>query len=100
MVESSTSIKHPDKQTTDSADTAAQASSIPRWVVIVAALVVLLPVLLMASIMLMMSSFGPSMHGGIAAAGPGLFPVVGVIPLVLVLAIIYVVFRPHAADTQ
>ena len=33
------------------------------------------------------------MHGGMAAAGPGLFPTVGVIPWVLVFAVIYGVYR-------
>lgn len=92
------SNEHPDEQTTNPADTAAQALSIPRWAVIVAALVVLLPVLTISSMMLLMGLFGPMMHGGMAAAGPGLFPVVGVIPLVLVLAAIYGGYRLYAAD--
>lgn len=63
-----------------------------------AALIVLLPVLTMASMMLLIGLFGPMMHGGMAAAGLGLFPVVGVIPLVLVLAAIYGGYRLYAAD--
>lgn len=100
MVESTMSSEHPDKQTANPADRSARALSIPRWAVIGAALVVLLPVLTMSSMMLMMGLVGPSMHGGMTAAGPGLFPVVGVIPLVLVLAVIYGAYKRYAAGTQ
>ena len=87
------SSEHLDKQPTNPADTTAQALSIPRWAVIMAALVVLLPALTMSSMMLLMGLFGPSMHGGMTAAGPGLLPVVGIIPIVLVFAAIYGVYR-------
>ena len=65
--------------------------------VIVAALVVLLPVLTTSSMILLIGLFGPPMHGGMAAAGPGVLPIVGVIPLVLVFAVIYGVYRLYTA---
>lgn len=92
------SNEHPDEQATNPADTAIQALSILRWAVIVAALVVLLPVLRVSSMTLLMGLFGSMMHGEMAAAGPDLFLVVGVIPLVLVLAAIYGGYRLYAAD--
>ena len=100
MAESTLSSEQPDKQTTNPADAPAQPLSIPRWAVIVAALVVLLPVLTISSMMLMIGLLGPPMHGGMAAAGPSLFPIVGVIPLVLVFAVVYGVYRLCTADTH
>lgn len=94
------SNEHPDRQIADSADTPAQTWSIPRWAGIAIALILLLPVLAMSSMMLLMGLFGPPMHGGIAAAGPGLFPLVGAIPLLLALAVIYGVYRLYAAETK
>ena len=100
MVESHSSSEHSDKRTTNPADTPVQPISVPRWAVIVAALVLLLPVLTISSMMLMIGLFGPPMHGGMATAGLGLFPIVGVIPLVLKFAVIYGVYRLYTADTH
>ena len=93
------SSEHPGRQTTP-ADKSSQSLSIPRWAVIAAALILLLPVLIMSSMMLVMGLFGPPMHGGMAASGPVLFRFVGVIPLLLVLGVMYGVHRLYAADTQ
>ena len=94
------SSEHPDKQAADPTDNSSQALSIPRWVVIAAALIVLLPVLLMSSMMLVMGLVGPTMHGGMAASGPGLVPVLRVIPLLLVIGVAYGVYRLHRADME
>ena len=88
--------EHPDTQAAKSVHTL----SIPRWVAIAVTLVVLLPVLAMSSMMLMMGWFGPPMHGGMAVSRPGIFPVIGVIPLLLALSVIYGVYRLSRADTQ
>lgn len=100
MVDSTMSREHPERQTANPADNPAPALSIPRWAVIATALIVLLPILIMASMMLMMGWVGLPMHGGMAGSGQGLFPVVGGIPLLLVLGAMYGVYRLYAADPQ
>ena len=98
-MESTMSSEHPDKQSIP-ADKSSQAQSIPRWAVIVATLIVLLPVLLMSSMMLLMGLFGPPMPGGMAASDLGLFAVVGVVPLLLVLGVICGAYRLYAANSE
>ena len=92
--------EHPDRQPTTLADKSSQALSIPRWAVLTALLILLLPVLIMSSMMLMMGLLGPPMHGGMATSALGIFPVLGVIPLLLVLGVIYGVYRLYTADTE
>lgn len=99
MVDSATSSEHPNRQTAP-ADKPSKALAIPRWTVIAALHILSLPALIMWSMMLMMVWFGPSMHGGMAAFGPGLFSIVGVIPLLLGPGVIYGMYRLSAADTQ
>ena len=91
--------EHPDRQPTTPADKSSRALSIPRWAVIAALLILSLPVLIMSSMMLVMGSLGPPMHGGMAVSALGIVPVLGVIPLLLVLGVIYGVYRLSRADT-
>lgn len=99
MVKSTMTSEHPNKRSTP-AEESSQALSIPRWVVIAVALIVLVPVLLMSSMMLLMGLFGPPMHGGMAASDPGRFAVVGVVPLLLVLGVSYGAYRLWTADRE
>ena len=92
MVASTMSSEHPNEQFPP-ADTPSQALSIPRWAVTIVALLILLPILIISSMMVMMGLFGPPMHSGMTAFGSGYFPVVGLIPLLLALTVIYGVYR-------
>ena len=92
--------EHPDRQSTTPADEPSKALSVPRWAVITVLLVLFLPVLIMSSMVLVVGSFGPPMHGGMATYTPGIFPVIGVIPPLLVLGVIYGVYRLYAANTR
>lgn len=94
------SSERPDKQAADPIDNSSRALAVPRWAVTAAALIVLLPVLLMSSMMLAMGLVGPSVHGEMAASGPDLVPVLGVIPLLLVIGAAYSVYRLYRADTE
>ena len=98
MVESTVSSEHTESQAASPADTPARAPSVPRGAVIATVLILLLPVPMMLSMMLMMGLFGPPIHGGMAAFGPGPFLVVGVIPLSLVIGVFYGIYRLYAAD--
>lgn len=100
MAEATMNSEHPDTQAANPADKPVHTLSIPRWAAIAAALVVLLPVLAMSSMMLMMGWFGPPMHGGMAASDLGIFRVVGVIPLLLVLGVMYGPYRLSRADMK
>ena len=92
--------EHPDRQTPNSDDETTQALSVPRWAVIATFLIVLLPVLIMSSMMVVMGWVGPLMPGGMAASGPALFPVIGVISLLLVLGVVSSVYRRYEADKE
>ena len=94
------SNEHTNRQTATPAHKSSQVLAIPRWAVIAALLILLMPALIMSSMMLMMVWFGPSMHDGMAAFGPGLFSIVGVVPLLLVLGVIYGMYRLSVADIQ
>ena len=93
------SSEHPDRQTT-LADKPSQVLSIPRWAVMVTALIMLLPVLIMSSMMLMMGLIGLPMHGGMAASSLGLFAIFGVIPLLLALGVIYGIYQLYTTDRE
>lgn len=82
----------------DSTDETAQALGVPRWVIVAVLLILSLPLLLMSSMMLAMGWFGPPMHGGMMSPTPGVFRIVGFIPLLLVLGMIYGVYRLSAAN--
>ena len=53
---------------------------------------------MMSSMMLVMGWFGPPMHGGMMSLDPGVFRIVGFIPLLLVLGVIYGAYRFSAPD--
>lgn len=93
------SHEHSDREATP-ADTSSQTLAIPWWAVITAALLLLLPVLIMSSMMLVMGLIGPPMHGWMAASGPGLFRFVGVVPVLLVITVVYGLYRVSAANIQ
>lgn len=94
------SREHPERQSANSANKSTHVGSIPRWVVIGAAILVLLPVLIVSSMMLVMGLFGPPLHGGMTTFGSGIVPVVGLIPLLLALTGIYGVYRLYKAGTE
>lgn len=85
--------EQPDVSTVDSSDERATALPIPRWVVVVVLLVVSLPLLMMSFVMLVMGWMGPPMYGWMAGSGPGVFRVVGLVPLLLVLGVTYGGYR-------
>lgn len=84
---------------TPSIDKSSRSMSIAQWAVIAGVFVLLLPALFMSLMMLGMAWFGPPMHGGMGASGLGLFRVVGVIPLLLVLGVMYGAYRLSAGNT-
>lgn len=98
-VESTMSRDHPDGRTTP-AEPSRQTLTIPRWAGIAAALVLLLPVLFMSTMMLVVGWFGPPLPGGMAPFDPGLFRLVGSIPVLLVLGVLYGVYRLAAAHPE
>lgn len=98
MVNSIMNTEHPDEQATEPADKPFGEFPIPRWVVFGTALLVMVPLLIMSSMMLMMSFFGLPMYAGMAAEGTGIAAVVGVIPLLVTLSVLYGMYRLYAAE--
>lgn len=86
------SSKHTGSQTPP-VDKPSGSVSIPRWAVIAAALILLLPAVFMSVMMLGTAWLGSPMHGGMDASGLGLFRFVGVIPVLLVLGVMYGLYR-------
>lgn len=63
---------------------------VPRWLLVALLLVLSLPFLMMAVMMLGMGLFGPPMHGAMGGDGHMTAWWLGVVPLLLVLATLYV----------
>lgn len=100
VVELTMSSEQPGVPAVDSSDDPATGVRIPRWVVVAVLLVVSVPLLMMASMMLMMGWFGLPMHGGMAGADPGIFRIVGFVPLLLVVGGLYGGYRLLTGDTK
>ena len=92
--------EHPERQTDTSTSNAPQALVIPRWAIITVLLILSLPLLMMSSMMLTMGWMGPPMQGGMTGVDPDLFRVVGFIPLLLGIGILYGVYRLYETNKK
>lgn len=106
VTELTMSSERPDVSTVNSSDERTETLPVPRWVVVVGLLVVSLPLLMMSFMMLVMGWMGwmgwmgPPMHGMMAGSDPGVFRVVGFVPLLLVLGVTYGGYRLSVADKR
>lgn len=91
---------HPDNQTANHTDTPAKTLSIPRWVAIAALLIVLLSAVTMSIMMLVMGWGDPPMHHGMIGSGSILFPIAGILPGLVVLGVVYGVYRLYGTTTS
>lgn len=82
----------------NSSDETAQALGVPRWAIVAVLVILSLPLLIMSSMIFVMGWFGPPMHGGMMNPNLGVFRIVGFIPLLLLLGMIYGVYRLSAAN--
>lgn len=100
ITELTMSSERPDVSTVNSSDERTETLPVPRWVVVVGLLVVSLPLLMMSFMMLIMGWMGPPTHGMMAGSDPGVFRVVGFVPLLLVLGVTYGGYRLSMADEK
>lgn len=71
---------------------------VPRWLLVAVLVVVALPFIMMGVMMLGMGLFGPVMHGGVAGPGSGMYWFAAFVPALLVLVLMYGVYRLAGND--
>lgn len=67
--------------------------NVPRWLLVAMLVIVALPFIMMAVMMLGMGLFGPAMHGGVAGHGSGLYWFAALVPVLMVLVLMYGLYR-------
>lgn len=87
-------------QTANPSRRAAGPQSPVRFALVIGLLVVSLPFLMMSFMMMGMGLMGPPMQGGMTGPFPGFFPIVGFLALVIVVGVLYGVYRISVTDSS